>query len=168
MPSSKRASRQSRWSPIIIKRWTTSNSGSPRLAINLVHRASLTWAGGISYVLGKRESLNDVALHNLVRAKLNALPHTRSHEHHQKPRNAPACDLLDTRRDYSAVPHHHPDYHNGDPSAGGWHFDPYRKIRTPLKLHSGSSLSLQAFQGNPVKQYRANNQKRPRNGIRSL
>jgi hypothetical protein len=52
------------------------------------------------------------------------------HEHHQKPRNAPARYLSDTRRNHPAVPHHHPDNHNGNIGAGSRHFDSHWQIAT--------------------------------------
>jgi hypothetical protein len=48
---------------------------------------------------------------------------TKGHEHHQKPRNAPARDLSNSRRNHSAFSHYHPNDHNGHPGAGSWHFD---------------------------------------------
>ena len=39
----------------------------------------------------------------------------------------------DTRRSHSAASHHHPDYRNGNPSAGSGHFDSHRAIANPLR-----------------------------------
>jgi len=73
------------------------------------------------------------------------------HEHHQKPRNAPARHLPDSRRNHPAVPHHHPDHSNGNPGAGSWDFDSYRQIAAPLfgpDLHRDSSRATDSLTPN--------------------
>jgi hypothetical protein len=90
-------------------------------------------------------------MRNLKRANALPLPQKTPHEHHQKPRNAPARYLLDSRRNHSAVPHHHPDHHNGNPGVGSGHFDSHRQIGTPLTLTVlvfGTSLRTTAIRRN--------------------
>lgn len=68
----------------------------------------------------------------LKACKRAAFASKRPHEHHQEPRNAAPRYLPYSRRNHSAVPHHHPDNHNGNPSAGSGHFDSHWQIATSL------------------------------------
>ena len=74
----------------------------------------------------------------LKACKRDAFASKKSHEHHQKPRNAAARHLPDSRRNYSAAPHHHPDHRNGNPGTGSGYFDSHWQIATSLLVFTAS------------------------------